>query len=89
MSTDFLYRHHQIRSVIERCRSKHGQVSGARRADTEAPSSTSAAVCALSARLSQQQQANREEITRLRKALEVAHGENLELRRRLARYDAD
>jgi hypothetical protein len=28
-------------------------------------------------------------ITRLRKALEVAHGENLELRRRLAVFDAD
>jgi hypothetical protein len=30
-----------------------------------------------------------EEITRLRKALEVAHGESLELRRNLAMFDAD
>ncbi|MET9089664.1 DUF6262 family protein [Streptomyces sp. NPDC004237] len=89
VSTDFLYRHPQLRSMIERYRSKHGQVPGVRQPDTEAPSSTSAAVRALSARLSQQQEAHREEITRLRKALEAAHGENLELRRRLAQYEPD
>lgn len=89
VSTDFLYRHPQLRSMIERHRAKHSQVPGVRRADTEAPSSTSAAVRALSARLSQQQQAHREKITQLWKALEIAHGENLELRRRLAVFDAD
>jgi hypothetical protein len=73
--------------VIERHRAQHCQVPGVRRADAEAPLSTSAALRALSARLSQQQQVHREEITRLRKALEVAHGENLELRRRLAQYE--
>ncbi|MFE4599491.1 hypothetical protein ACFRKE_01375 [Kitasatospora indigofera] len=87
VSTDFLYRHPEIRSLIERHRAKGGRVPGVRQADAEAPSSTSAAVRALSARLSQQQRAHREEIARLRKALEVAHGENLELRRRLARYE--
>ncbi|MFG2385260.1 hypothetical protein [Streptomyces avermitilis] len=75
--------------MIERHRAKHGQVPGVRQADTEVLSSTSAAVRALSTRLSQQQQAHREEVTQLRKALEVAHGENLELRRRLAVFDAD
>lgn len=89
VSTDFLYRHPEIRSLVERHRAKGGQVPGVRRADAEAPSSTSAAVRALSARLSQQQQAHREEIARLRKALEVAHGENLELRRRLTRYEPE
>ncbi|GGV49543.1 hypothetical protein GCM10010495_79180 [Kitasatospora herbaricolor] len=87
VSTDFLYRHPEIRSLIERHRAKGGRVPGVRQADAEAPSSTSAAVRALSARLSQQQRAHREEIARLRKALEAAHGENLELRRRLARYE--
>ncbi|MDH6222953.1 DUF6262 family protein [Streptomyces pseudovenezuelae] len=77
VSTDFLYRHPDIRSLVERHPAKGGQLSGMRQADTEAPSSTSAAVRALSARLSQQQQAHREEIARLRKALEVAHGDNL------------
>ncbi|MGW1622470.1 DUF6262 family protein [Streptomyces sp. NPDC002172] len=89
VSTDFLYRHPQLRSMIERHRAKHGQVPDVRQADTEAPSSTSAAVRALSARLSQQQRVHRQEITRLRKALEAAHGENLELRRRLAQYEPD
>ncbi|MFD9007363.1 DUF6262 family protein [Streptomyces sp. NPDC059582] len=55
VSADFLYRHSQLRSMIERHRSKHGQVPGVRQADTGAPSSTTAAVLALSARLSQQQ----------------------------------
>lgn len=75
VSTDFLYKHPQLRSMIERHRAKHGQVPGVRQADTEV--------------LSQQQQAHREEVTQLRKALEVAHGENLGLRRRLAVFDAD
>lgn len=52
VNTDFLYRHRELRSVIERHRAKRGQVPGARRADAEAASSTSAAVRALSARLS-------------------------------------
>ncbi|MFG2986992.1 DUF6262 family protein [Streptomyces sp. NPDC048258] len=89
VSTDFLYRHPELRSLIERNRVKHGQVPRTRHADTEPLPSTSAAVRALSTRLSQLQQAHREEITRLRKALEAAHGENLELRRRLAIFDAD
>lgn len=88
VSTDFLYRHPEIRSMVERHRAKRGQVPRTRQGDTAPLSSTSAAVRALSARLSQKQQAHREENTRLRKALEVAHGENLELRRRLAMSDA-
>ncbi|MFJ2828439.1 DUF6262 family protein [Streptomyces sp. NPDC087263] len=56
VSTDFLYRHPQLRSMIEPHRAKHGQIPAVRQADTEAPSSTSAAVRALSARLSEQQQ---------------------------------
>ncbi|MDT0548699.1 MULTISPECIES: hypothetical protein [Streptomyces] len=42
----------------------------------------------LSARLARQQEAYREEVARLRKALEIAQGESLDLRRRLARYEA-
>ncbi|MFB7428786.1 hypothetical protein ACFC0K_36500 [Streptomyces hydrogenans] len=43
----------------------------------------------MSARLARQQEAHRDEVTRLRKALEAAQGENLELRRRLARHETD
>jgi hypothetical protein len=47
------------------------------------------AVRALSARLTRQQQVHHEEVTTLRKALKVAQGANLDLRRHLARYEAD
>ncbi|MEK8142868.1 hypothetical protein NKH18_13815 [Streptomyces sp. M10(2022)] len=43
----------------------------------------------MSARLTQQQQAHHQEVTLLRKALEVAQGENLALRRRVAQYETD
>ncbi|KOT35747.1 hypothetical protein ADK41_23650 [Streptomyces caelestis] len=88
VSTDFLYRSPELRTRIERHRAKGGPVPAAP-ADPTGDSSTSAAVRALSARLARQQQTHREEVARLRKALEVAQGENLALRRRLARYETD
>jgi hypothetical protein len=88
VSTDFLYKHPELRTLIERHRTKGGHVPGTRPAEAE-PSSTSAAVRALSARLAQQQQVHHEEVAKLREALAVAQGENLTLRRRLAQYEAD
>ncbi|MFF5024509.1 DUF6262 family protein [Streptomyces collinus] len=87
VSTDFLYRHLELRTLIERHRKKSGAGIGARPDPQPSESSTSAAVRALSARLSQQQREHREEVARLRKALEVAQGENLALRRKLAEYE--
>jgi hypothetical protein len=88
VSTDFLYRSPDLRSRIERHRTK-ARVAPSATVDAPGDSSTSAAVRALSARLTRQQQVHHEEVTRLRKALEVAQGENLDLRRRLARYEAE
>ncbi|MGX1854063.1 DUF6262 family protein [Streptomyces sp. NPDC055299] len=88
VSTDFLYRSPELRTRIERHRAKGGSASAAP-AEPPGESSTSAAVRALSARLTRQQQAHHTEVERLRKALETAQGENLALRRRLARYEAD
>jgi len=88
VSTDFLYKHPELRSLIERHRTKSGPVPDARSPEV-GTSSTSAAVRALSTRLAQEQQAHHQEVTQLRKALEVAQGENLTLRRRLAQYDAE
>ncbi|MFE7747534.1 DUF6262 family protein [Streptomyces sp. NPDC057428] len=88
VSTDFLYRSPDLRSRIERHRTKAGMAPSAA-VDLAGDSSTSAAVRALSARLTRQQQVHHEEVTRLRRTLEAAHGENLDLRRRLARYEAD
>jgi hypothetical protein len=72
-STDFLYRHPQLRALI------HGSI-------TEQANATSSAVRALSAP-HREQKAHHEEITKLRKALEITQGENLSLRRRLDRYE--
>jgi hypothetical protein len=88
VSTDFLYKHPELRTLIELHRTKGGHVPGTRPAEAEL-SSTSAAVRALSARLAQQQQVHHEEVAKLREALAVAQGENLTLRRRLAQYEAD
>lgn len=88
VSTDFLYRSPELRTRIERHRAKSGPVPPAP-ADPPGDPSTSAAVRALSARLTRQQEAHREEVARLRQSLEIAQGENLDLRRRLARYEAD
>lgn len=87
ISTDFLYRHQKLRSLIERHRAKTGAIPAQRPDHSE--SSSSAAVRALSARLTRQQQEHQREVARLRKTLEVAQGENLDLRRRLAQYEAD
>lgn len=86
ISTDFLYRHQKLRSLIERHRAKTGAIPAQRPDHSE---SSSAAVRALSARLTRQQQEHQREVARLRKTLEVAQGENLDLRRRLAQYEAD
>ncbi|WP_405879492.1 DUF6262 family protein [Streptomyces sp. NBC_01136] len=88
VSTDFLYRSPELRTRIERHRAKGGPVSAAS-TEPSGDSSTSAAVRALSARLTRQQQAHHAEVERLRKTLEVTQGENLALRRRLAQYEAD
>ncbi|MFE5804905.1 DUF6262 family protein [Streptomyces sp. NPDC056491] len=88
VSTDFLYKRPDLRTLIERHRSKSTQAPTARPSLADS-STTSAAVRALSARLTQQQRSHQEEVGLLRKALEVAQGENLALRRQLARYQPD
>ncbi|MFE2329740.1 DUF6262 family protein [Streptomyces sp. NPDC059385] len=88
IGTDFLYRHPELRALVERHRAKGGGPGGSIAEPTTA-SSTSSAVRALAARLAQDKRLHQEEVAKLRKALEVAHGENLLLRRRLARYETD
>ncbi|NKY60921.1 hypothetical protein [Nocardia flavorosea] len=44
---------------------------------------------ALTRKLEDERRDHRKHTAELRKALEAAHGENLELRRRLARYEPD
>ncbi|WOQ70958.1 DUF6262 family protein [Microbacterium limosum] len=80
VSTDFLYRHTDLRVRIERLR-----VPRPRRGEP-VPATTaehmSAAVRQLAQQLKRERAAHREEVTRLERALEAAHGENLQMRRR-------
>ena len=55
--------------------------------DNGTPSEASAPVRALSAQLKELRRRHRDEVTSLQRALAVAQGENLALRRKLAAYD--
>ncbi|WP_131830755.1 DUF6262 family protein [Mycobacteroides abscessus] len=86
-STDFLYRQTDLRSRIEdlRVTSLPGKRSSP---PAEEPSETSsAAVRALASKLKDLRRSHNEEVNTLKKALAVAQGENLILRRRLALHE--
>jgi hypothetical protein len=79
VSTDFLYRHPELRTKIE-SRRRRRPVNAA----ASAPAAHSgAAVSALAERLRRTQTEHRAEVAELRAALATAHGENLRLRRQL------
>ena len=80
VSHAFLYGHPDLRRRIEHLRSQ------ARPATSPAPTdSTDTVVLALTNQIEQLKKQHRRQITELREALERAHGENLGLRRELAR----
>ncbi|WP_035742977.1 DUF6262 family protein, partial [Arthrobacter sp. MA-N2] len=84
VSTDFIYRHPELRSQVEALRRTRTPV----RADSaELDPDTAAASSTLVRRLSQQiaelRRKHREEVAELQKALGAAHGELLSLRRQL------
>jgi len=84
VSLDFLYRNTEIRQRVEQLRNQQRATSPVPpdRPDPDQPSSV---VRTLTAQLAELKRRHREEVATLRQALEVAHGENLELRRRLGR----
>lgn len=82
VSLDFLYRTPEIRSQVEQLRSQQ-QVTAAPRTPTPGPDQPSSVIRTLTAQLTELKRRHREEINALKQALEAAHGENLELRRRL------
>jgi hypothetical protein len=87
VSLDFLYRTAQIRRRVEQLRAQQQASPPARpeRADPDQPSSV---VRTLTAQLAELKRRHRDEVHALKQALEAAHGENLELRRRLGRHAA-
>jgi Family of unknown function (DUF6262) len=80
-SIDFLYANPELRGRIEHLRSQ--QQAKPTTTPTNASSPDSNVIRALTAQLAELRRRHREEIEDLRAALAAAHGENLELRRRL------
>jgi hypothetical protein len=81
VSHAFLYNHPDLRGRIEHLRARARPNSAA----SAAPDSESALVLALTAQINELQKRHRHDVQALREALEQAHGENLDLRRELAR----
>lgn len=83
VSTDFLYNQPDLRTKINdlRTRRPHRRTTPEQMSERERQSASSA-VRALSSQLKELKRRHAEEVGELRKALAVAHGENLALRRR-------
>jgi len=83
VSTDFLYNQPDLRTKINdlRTRRPHHRKTPEQMTEPEQQSASSA-VRALSSQLKKLKRRHAEEVGELRKALAVAHGENLALRRR-------
>jgi hypothetical protein len=81
VSHAFLYGHQDLRRRIEHLRTQTQQ-GPAPRQRTETPETV---VLVLTNQIDQLKKQHRQEVQALRAALEQAHGENLELRRELAR----
>jgi hypothetical protein len=82
VSLDFLYRHAPIRQRVEHLRTQQQNTPTPAAPTVDAPSSV---VRTLTAQLAALKQQHRDEVRQLRQALETAHGEILDLRRRLGR----
>jgi Ribonuclease G/E len=80
VSHAFLYGHHDLRGRIEHLRTQR-RTDPTPRQRTE----TETVVLALTTQIDQLKRQHRQEVQALRAALEQAHGENLDLRRELAR----
>jgi hypothetical protein len=83
VSHAFLYAHPDLRPRIEHLRAQIRPTTQPPPSDT-----TDAVVLALTSQIERLKQQHRQEVHALRTALEKAHGENLDLRRELARRGA-
>jgi hypothetical protein len=81
VSHAFLYGHQDLRRRIEHLRTQTRPDSPPR----QPTQTTETVVLALTAQIDQLKKQHRQEVQALRAALEQAHGENLDLRRELAR----
>lgn len=83
VSLDFLYKTSDIRRRVEQLRDQQQHGSRPQPIERVDPDQPSSVVRTLTAQLIEVKRRHREEVTALKSALEAAHGENLELRRRL------
>jgi Family of unknown function (DUF6262) len=81
VSVDFLYRHASIRQRVEHLRAQQRRTPPPA-ATPAGPDTPSSVVRTLTTQLATLKQHHRDEVHQLRQALETAHGEILELRRR-------
>jgi len=89
VSLDFLYRCTPIRQRVQQLRAQQQNTPPPPAAATPAQDETpSSVVRTLTAQLTERKRRHRDEIGALKQALEAAHGENLELRRRLGSHRA-
>jgi len=86
VSLDFLYTTPEIRSQVEQLRARQ-QAKPATRAPAPGPDQPSSVIRTLTTQLTELKRRHRDETDTLKQALEAAHGENLELRRRLGHPD--
>jgi hypothetical protein len=86
VSLDFLYRTPEIRRRVEHLRAQQNARPSPPRipADPDQPGSV---IRTLTTQLTELKRRHRDEVNALKQALEAAHGENLELRRRLGHRD--
>jgi len=85
VSVDFLYRS-PLRARIEQLRAERHAAPPPRLVEVSATPTQSNVVRALTAQITELRQRHRAETEHLQAALAAAHGENLELRRQLARH---
>ena len=86
VSLDFLYHCTPIRQRVQQLRAQQQNTPPA--AATPTRDETPSVVRTLTAQLTELKRRHRDEINALKQALEAAHGENLELRRRLGSHRA-
>jgi hypothetical protein len=82
VSLDFLYHHDDIRQRVEHLRTQQ-QTRSERSVRVSDPDHPSSVVRTLTAQLAELKRRHHQETQELKQALEAAHGENLQLRRRL------
>lgn len=82
VSLDFLYRTPEIRAQVEQLRARQ-QATPAAHPPAPGPDQPSRVIRTLTTQLTDLKRRHRDEVNALKQALEAAHGENLELRRRL------